>query len=77
MCVEVDGDQHEFSAEHDARRNAWLAQSGVVTLRFATDSVMIDLGTVLSNIQSVCESRTPTLPSPSGEGQASESEAGG
>jgi very-short-patch-repair endonuclease len=39
LCVEVDGPIHAERAEHDARRDAWLAEQGVRVLRFAVDEV--------------------------------------
>ena len=77
VCVEVDGAQHEFSSGHDARRDAWLAENGILALRFAADSVMLDLPHILWKIEEVCQARTPTLPSPSGEGEAPSLEGSG
>ena len=74
VCVEVDGAQHEFSVEHDARRDQWLSENGVLTLRFAADSVMLDLPSILWKIEEACKVPTPTLPSPSREGEAPYSE---
>ena len=93
VCVEVDGIQHEFSCEHDARRDRWLAENGILTLRYAADSVMLDLPHILWKIEEACKSRTedvetggvndvlketgtsaPTLPSPTGVGEAPDSE---
>ncbi|RYG19778.1 DUF559 domain-containing protein [bacterium] len=70
VCIEVDGAQHEFSADYDTRRDRWLSENGILTLRFAADSVMLDLPHILWKIEEACKPRTPTLPSPSGEGEA-------
>ena len=58
VCVEVDGDQHELSAEYDARRDRWLAENGILALRFAADSVMLDLPHILWKIEEACKART-------------------
>ena len=35
LALEIDGSTHEFREDHDARRDAYLLSSGVVTLRFS------------------------------------------
>jgi very-short-patch-repair endonuclease len=39
LCVEVDGPVHTERADHDARRDNWLAAEGIRTIRFSTEEV--------------------------------------
>ena len=39
LCVEVDGPIHADRADHDARRDSWLAAQGIRTLRFSVDEL--------------------------------------
>ena len=55
LCVEIDGSLHD--AAHDARRDAYLAAEGVLTLRFVSAEVYEDIEPVLGKIRLVCESR--------------------
>lgn len=52
LAVEVDGFSHAAAdqAEHDHRRDVWLAERGVLTLRFAAMDVRKDLHMVLGTI---------------------------
>ena len=58
LCVEIDGLGHDFTSEHDERRDHWLASQGVRTLRIAARDVLENLDGVLQFI--VAESRTPS-----------------
>jgi len=58
LCVEVDGDSHEFRREADARRDAWLAGQGVRTMRLGARAVLADVELVLERLAA-------TLPPPS------------
>jgi very-short-patch-repair endonuclease len=58
LCVEIDGLGHDFTSEHDERRDRWLASQGVRTLRIAARDVLQNLDGVLRFI--VAEARTPS-----------------
>ena len=48
LCVEIDGQSHEFTSGRDARRDAWLARKGVRTVRVPAEAVFDNLeGVVL------------------------------
>lgn len=57
LCVEVDGPAHAERAEHDARRDAWLAGQGVRTLRFSVEALELRPAVVLA---SIAEAAAPT-----------------
>ena len=61
VCIEVDGDAHDMGGNpaRDARRDAWLAERGIVSLRFLAADVMGELEAVAARIQEVCAARVP------------------
>ena len=61
VAIEVDGDVHGMgdNPARDERRDAWLAERGVLTLRFLAADVMHALDAVAMRIEEVCASRTP------------------
>ena len=42
LCVEVDGAQHDLTAEHDRRRDNWLHQQGIRVIRVSAKDVLDD-----------------------------------
>ncbi|MFL6757029.1 MAG: endonuclease domain-containing protein [Sphingomicrobium sp.] len=50
LCVEVDGKSHDFRTDHDRRRDAWLREQGVQTLRIAASDVLRNLDGVVALI---------------------------
>ena len=52
LCIEVDSEAHERGdrPERDARRDAWLSERGVTTLRIPASEVMKNLEGVLQHI---------------------------
>jgi len=62
LCVEVDGKGHEMGSNpvRDARRDAWLADRGIETLRIAAVDVLQNVEPVLTAIQERCASRRPS-----------------
>ncbi|KPF82239.1 hypothetical protein IP78_04205 [Brevundimonas sp. AAP58] len=52
LAVEVDGGTHhaEAQAAHDARRDRWLAEQGVRTLRVSAEWVRRDMAGLLEHI---------------------------
>jgi very-short-patch-repair endonuclease len=49
--VEIDGQGHLQTVEHDQRRDRWLAVRGVRTLRIRAIEIRDNLGGVLAMIQ--------------------------
>ncbi|HYF53565.1 MAG TPA: DUF559 domain-containing protein [Salinarimonas sp.] len=66
LIVELDGRQHGWHAEYDARRTAEIEAAGYVVLRFANERVTNDLDAVLRAIQA------GALPTPIGRGVGGE-----
>ena len=70
LCVEVDGESHNFTGEHDNRWDAWLMRQGVRTLRILAKDVLSDADAVVSYIVSEAQSPSAALraaPPPEGE----------
>ncbi len=67
LCVEVDGDSHEGREARDKRRDEWVEEQGIRTIRFASDSVFADLGTILYKIRAACEEGSGRDAFPQGE----------
>ena len=61
MAIEVGGAAHDMgdNPARDARRDAWMAERGVLTLRFVAADVMHNLEGVAVRIEEVCASRAP------------------
>ena len=57
MAVEIDGGSHVGRGAYDTRRDAWLAERGVYTLRLPSDLVGGDLRPVLDAIWGVAQGR--------------------
>jgi very-short-patch-repair endonuclease len=71
LCVEVDGQSHDFQARHDTRRDQWLLTQGVRTIRIAAQDVLANLEGVVQMI--VLQAKAPSValgatPPPAGEG---------
>lgn len=62
LCVEVDGDQHSQRLAKDARRDAWLAERSVLTLRISTAELYDNLDGVVECIYRICCERTGREP---------------
>ena len=58
LCVEIDGQSHDFTSAHDGRRDRWLASQGVRTLRIAARDVLRNLDGVVQYI--VAEAQAPS-----------------
>jgi very-short-patch-repair endonuclease len=70
LCVEVDGEAHDFRARHDEIRDRWLAARGVRTLRIPARDVVGNLDGVIQFI--AAEANAPSValratPPPAGE----------
>jgi very-short-patch-repair endonuclease len=57
--IEIDGGIHNLQVEADAIRSRELEAQGCRVLRFTNEQIETDLETVLSVIQSACQSETP------------------
>ena len=56
LAVEVDGANHDERAGRDARRDRWLAEQGVATLRIASLEVLQNLdGAMLTIVEAARE----------------------
>ncbi|HKR25096.1 MAG TPA: DUF559 domain-containing protein, partial [Allosphingosinicella sp.] len=62
LAIEVDGAGHDLpsSQARDARRDAWLADQGIFTLRIRASAVRHNLSGVLAEIQEACAARSPS-----------------
>jgi very-short-patch-repair endonuclease len=82
LAIEVDGGQHDFSAERkrDRQRTKWLQEKGIHLIRFWNNDVLGNLDGFLSEIvrvsEGLCSRRaTPSLTLPlSGGGNSSAAE---
>ena len=59
LCVDIDGQSHDFRAARDERRDRWLASQGVRTLRVSARDVLRNLQGVLQYI--VAEAQAPSV----------------
>jgi very-short-patch-repair endonuclease len=66
LCVEVDGAAHDRgdNPARDARRDAWLAGQGILTLRVPARDVLRNLSGVLEHINHVARQRIADLERP-------------
>jgi very-short-patch-repair endonuclease len=64
LAIEVDGLAHDLGSnpQRDIRRDAWVAEQGVRTLRFVATDVRDNLEGVLTLIVEECARRSPTRP---------------
>ena len=62
LCVEVDGKAHDMgdNPRRDERRDAWLLEQGIKTLRVPAEEVLRDVEPVIRLIQEECASRSPS-----------------
>jgi very-short-patch-repair endonuclease len=73
LCIEVDGEGHGFGdhPERDQKRDAFLAEHGVRTLRIPAKLVLFNMDSALGTIrQALLETPHPPLrgpPSPTGK----------
>lgn len=69
VCVEIDGEQHEDRRASDAKRDAFLAERGIATLRipsldlFEPNDILITKWVYA--VKRLCEARTLHPPPPS------------
>ena len=67
LAIEIDGLAHELGSnpQRDVRRDAWVAEQGVRTLRFRATDMRDNLEGVLILIVEECRGRSPHQESPS------------
>ena len=65
LCVEVDGEAHDRAGRpaRDARRDAWLAGRGILTLRISAVEVLQNLEGVLAHVDESARQRFAELKS--------------
>ena len=65
LAVEIDGFSHGVgdAPAYDARRDAWLREQGIDTLRLSARAIMDDLGAMLSVILAEVRRRAPSVTS--------------
>ena len=75
LIVEIDGKQHDWFAEYDARRTQEIESQGFTMLRFGNEQVLTDLDFVMKTIAAAAagalisgRSPSPLAPLPSGRG---------
>ena len=57
LCVEVDGQSHELTAEHDAERDRYLERWDILTLRVPASEVMGNLQGVVDFVIETARAR--------------------
>jgi very-short-patch-repair endonuclease len=62
LCIEVDGISHDMGDNpgRDERRDAWLLTQGTETLRIPARQVLDDPEPVVTLIEQICASRSPS-----------------
>ncbi|WP_243371830.1 endonuclease domain-containing protein [Microvirga solisilvae] len=75
LIVEVDGKQHDWYADYDARRTEEIERHGFAIIRVTNGDVMSDLDTVLTRIAKAVVPSASSFPHPwplsrTGEGES-------
>ncbi len=65
LAIEIDGQSHGYGdrPERDERRDAWLLERGIMTLRVSARAVLEDADGVLRTIAEVARDRAPSVAS--------------
>ena len=61
LCIEIDGDQHADRIEHDRRRDAYLAENGIKTIRYGSMLPFKEMDGLVQSILAECEIRRQEL----------------
>ncbi len=64
LIVEIDGKQHEWFAEYDARRTDEIERHGFTIIRLSNHDVLNELDLVLAKIAGAASSPAPAFPHP-------------
>jgi very-short-patch-repair endonuclease len=65
LIVEIDGKQHNWFAEYDARRTEEIESQGFAVLRFSNEQVLTDLEYVMESIAAAAAGASSSHGSPS------------
>ncbi len=57
LIVEVDGEVHRYTGEHDVARQQWLEANGYRVMRFSNTDVMSNLDEVITAIRRAANER--------------------
>jgi very-short-patch-repair endonuclease len=62
LCIEVDGKAHDMgdNPQRDVRRDAWLAEQGIRTIRIPAEEILRDIDPVVNFIVQECAARSPS-----------------
>jgi very-short-patch-repair endonuclease len=61
LCVEIDGQQHDWTVDADANRDRWLKKQGVRTVRIQAKEVFENLEGVVEHIVEAATAPSVTL----------------
>lgn len=50
LCVEIDGNSHDFKSDYDEQRTHFLNSQGITVIRFSNDQVCTNVDGVVSEI---------------------------
>ncbi len=65
LCIEVDGDSHDYKYEYDEQRSLFLQKQGIKVIRFSNDQIFANVDWVINEIHRIVDERAPTpIPSP-------------
>jgi len=64
LIIEIDGKQHDWYADYDARRTEEIERHGFVLIRFRNADVMNDLDSVLTKIAEAAVPSAASFPHP-------------
>lgn len=59
LVIEIDGDIHQYTAEEDAVRTAYLESNGLQVIRFTNNEVLADVENVAQQIEACIASSLP------------------
>jgi very-short-patch-repair endonuclease len=57
LCIEVEGDIHQYTQEEDTIRSEFLESLGIIILRFSNDQIIYPIETVNDMIQAAIPAR--------------------
>ena len=61
LCLEVDGEQHQLTKDRDARRDAFLAEYGILTIRIPSLELFgennMGMNACIDKIKEICDAR--------------------
>jgi len=72
LCVELDGSQHAVAVQRDRKRDAFLQEQGIRTLRFWSNQVFTETESVLEAIWRALHDESALTPGPSPRGRGEE-----